>query len=258
MSRSSVISLLFLLLAALTGCNAQGPDPYEKSNRFFDNFNNGLDSVALKPLADGYTKVVPLPVRTCLGNGFDNLGYGNVIVNDLLQARWEQAAGDGGRMALNTTVGIAGLFDVATPCKLPKHDNDFGMTLARWNWADGKPGPYLVLPLFGPSCARDVGSIPVGILTDPVTWISPPLYVTIPLYTLEAVDARARAENEYRFRNQAALDPYTFTRNAYFQYRDNLIREGKPANNEDIYNEDFGPATSTAPATQPATRANSN
>ena len=250
------IGVLVVILAAgmLGGCATnQGADPWEKTNRAFYDFNEGLDRVALKPLSDGYTQVVPKPVRTCIGNGFDNMGYPNVILNDFLQAKWQQGWSDAGRMAVNTTVGVAGVLDVASHWGMPSHENDFGITLGKWSV---QPGPYVVLPLLGPSTGRDVPGIGVGILTDPMLWIDPPLYVVIPYYTLQAVDARSRYEREFKFRNAAALDPYIFTRDAYLQYRESQIHEGQRPTNESFYEDDESPssAPSTAPATGPASR----
>ena len=99
-----------------------------------------------------YVKVIPKPIRSGIGNGFDNLIYFNVVFNDFLQAKWGQGLGDFGRMAANSTIGIGGIFDVATRWGLPSHDNDFGITLGKWGLG---PGPYLVLPLLGPSSLRD-------------------------------------------------------------------------------------------------------
>ncbi len=240
-----------LMIGALGGCanDPKNIDPWEKTNRFFYSFNDNLDHYALKPLADGYVKIIPKPVRTCIGNGYDNLQYGDVILNDFLQGQWQQGWSDAGRMGVNTTVGIAGIFDVATRWNLPSHDNDFGMTLGKWG-ADA--GPYLVLPLFGPSCVRDAPDIGVGILTNPVTWIDPPWYVTIPLFALQAVDSRSRLDREVRFRDQAAIDPYAFTRHAYLEYRRAKISGSEAPANQDMYEDESGPTT--APATQPSTQ----
>jgi len=238
-------------LIMLSGCaGGRGNiDPWEKTNRFFYNFDDGLDRVLLKPVSDFYVKVVPEPVRTGLGNGFNNLGYGNVILNDLLQAKWKQGLSDTGRMAVNSTIGIAGIFDVASRRGLLSHQNDFGITLGKWG---AKPGPYLVLPLLGPSTVRDAPGLLVASATNPVTWVNPPLYVTAPLGTVQAIDGRSRVEAALRFRNAAAIDPYVFTRNAYLQYRDNLIHEGKKAVDQSLYEEEPESARSSAPA---ATRA---
>jgi phospholipid-binding lipoprotein MlaA len=238
----------------LSGCaGSRGNiDPWEKTNRFFYRFDDDLDRVVLKPGSDFYVKVVPQPIRTGLGNGFDNLGYLNVILNDLLQAKWKQGLNDAGRMAVNSTIGVAGFFDVASRWGLLAHENDFGITLGKWG---AEPGPYLVLPLFGPSTFRDAPGIFVASVTDPVTWVSPPLYVTIPLGTVNAMDARSRVESALRFRNTAAIDPYVFTRNGYLQYRDHLIHEDKKGVDPSLYEEEPDRAPATAPAaTRPASR----
>jgi phospholipid-binding lipoprotein MlaA len=248
--------LVVIAIGILSGCagDPKNIDPWETVNRPMYDFNEGLDRYALKPLADGYVKVVPKPVRTGLGNAFDNLGYGNVILNDFLQAKWGQGCSDAGRMAVNSTVGIGGIFDVAGPWRMPSHDNDFGITLGKW----GAPaGIYVVLPLFGPSCGRDAPGIGVEIVTDPVTWVGAPLAATISLGATQAVDARSRADMEVRFRDAAAIDPYVFTRSAYLQYREGQIHEGQaPAGNSGMYDEEPGaasaPATRGGPSTMPA------
>ncbi len=241
--------VLLILAAGLSGGCANGPnpaDPWEKTNRSIYNLNEGIDRVALKPLADGYTKVIPKPIRTGIGNGFDNLIYFNVVFNDLLQAKWNQGLGDAGRMAVNSTIGIAGIFDVATPWSLPAHDNDFGITLRKWGV---KPGPYLVLPLLGPSTLTDAPGVGVKYLATPTTWLDLPLLITVPLYVTDTVDLRSRFDTVVRFRNDTAIDPYVFTREAYLQYRQAKVQEGKPATGPSIYDED----ADTAPvATQPA------
>src|SRR5947207_6679424 len=121
------VPLLALLLVG-GGCaqNPKNPDPFEKCNRFFYKVNDGLDKVLLKPASDVYTKVIPRPVRHGLGNFFDNLGYGNVILNDFLQRHVKDGFGSAGRMAVNSTVGVAGVFDVATQSKLPSPSDGFG------------------------------------------------------------------------------------------------------------------------------------
>jgi phospholipid-binding lipoprotein MlaA len=253
--------LFFRLAAALAavtavclsgGC-AGGPpnDPWEKTNRFIYNVNDGFDRVALKPAADAYVKVVPQPIRTGIGNGFDNLIYLNVILNDFLQAKWDQGLGDTGRMAANSTIGIGGVFDVATGWGLPAHQNDFGITLGKWG---AKPGPYLVLPLFGPSTLRDAPGLLVEYLATPTSYLGLPPEVTLPLGAADVVDARSRADFIMRFRNDTALDPYVFTRDAYLQYRDARIHDGKAPTGPDqsIYDVDAFPGPATAPATTTA------
>lgn len=237
-----------LALILLSGCAGAGGniDPWEKTNRSFYKFDDDLDRVLLKPISAFYVKVVPEPVRTGLGNGFNNLGYGNVILNDVLQAKWKQGLNDTGRMAVNSTIGIAGIFDVASRWGLPSYQNDFGITLGKWG---ARPGPYLVLPLLGPTTVRDAPGILVANLTNPVTWVNPPLYVTAPLGTVQAMDTRSRFESALRFRNAAAIDPYVFTRDGYLQYRDHLIHEGKKAADQSLYEEEPDSTHPTAPAT---------
>lgn len=218
------------------GCTASrgNIDPCEKTNRAFYNFDDDLDRKFIEPAANFYVKVVPEPVRTGLGNGINNLGYLNVILNDFLQGKWQQGLGDAGRMAVNSTVGIAGIFDVATKWHLPAHENDFGTTLGKWGV---QPGPYLVLPLMGPATVRDTPGFVVASATNPVTWLSPPLYATIPLGAAGAMDRRSRVESAIRLRDTIAIDPYIFTRTAYLQYRDSLVHEGKKAVDTSIYDE---------------------
>lgn len=232
----------WMLILLSGGC--AGPrgniDPWEKTNRAFYNFDDNLDRTLIEPASNFYVNVVPAPVRTGLGNGIDNLGYLNVILNDFLQGKWQQGLGDAARMAVNSTVGIAGIFDVASRWGLPSHENDFGTTLGNWGV---EPGPYLVLPLLGPATLRDTPGFFVSNATNPVAWLSPPLYATIPLGTAQAMDRRSRVESAVRFRNAAAIDPYIFTRNAYLQYRENLVHEGRKAADASLYDEpDSAPA----------------
>ena len=232
----------------LTGC-ASPPgniDPLEKTNRFIFNFNEDLDHVLLKPASDAYVKHVPEPVRTGLGNAFANIGYVNVILNDFLQGKWGQGLGDAGRMAVNSTIGVAGIFDVATGWDLPAHRNDFGLTLGTWGMG---PGPYLVIPVLGPSSGRDAIGFGAVVVTNPLFWLDLPLVVTIPLGTVQAVDARSGADAGIRFRNEAAIDPYVFTRDTYTQYRRNLIRGHQPPQDQRFYDEDMGPPA--APTSEP-------
>jgi phospholipid-binding lipoprotein MlaA len=257
------VLLIALAFQCLVGCASpgQGPDPWEKNNRAMYQFNDNLDHYLLKPVSDAYIKYVPKMVRTGVHNGFNNLGYFETIFNDFAQGNFPQGFKDSGRMAINSSIGCLGWFDPATQMGLPSHDNDFGITLGKW----GVPQqPYIVLPLFGPSTTRDVSSIPVGIACNPLTYYDLSTWISLPLGILQVVDGRADAERYLKFRNDNAIDPYVFTRDAYLQYRANQIQEAggpapKPTNQPSIYDEDTdsattAPATSTAPATQPATR----
>ncbi len=244
--RAVCVCAVCLSAGCASNSNSQNVDPYEKANRFLYNVNDDLDRWALKPLADAYVKFIPLFFRTCLGNAFDNMNYGAVIIDDFLQGKVKQGFADSGRMALNSTIGLAGLFDVATDLRLPAHDNDFGLTLAQWGV---KPGPYLFIPILGPSTVRDCTRYGVTILANPITWIDAPWAATIPLSFTYIVDARSRYGLELRFRNEAAIDPYVFTRTAYLQYRQGLTHQGnaqlQPAN---LYDED-DPSSTTTPTT---------
>jgi phospholipid-binding lipoprotein MlaA len=245
-----------LAAALLGGCatEASNPDPFEKSNRDVYQFNDCVDRAVLKPISDGYVKVIPPCVRTAIGSAFKNLAYLDVILNDFLQGKCQQGGSDSARMAVNSTVGLLGFFDVATKCGLPGHENDFGITLGKW----GAPsGAYLVLPLLGPSSGRDVWSIPVTVATNPLVWIDMPWGVSVGLAVLDAVDTRARLEPTLRLREQAAIDSYVFTRDAYLQYRRaRLAKEtGKPPEGPSIYDEEEPAGVpASQPATAPATR----
>jgi phospholipid-binding lipoprotein MlaA len=249
----AAIVLAGVAVSLCGGC-ASGPynaDPFEKTNRIIYKFNDVLDRVALKPLADGYVKVIPQPIRTGIGNGFDNLIYFNVISNDLLQGKWGQGLGDFGRMAANSTVGIGGIFDVATHWGLPAHDNDLGITLGKWGVG---PGPYLVLPLLGPSSLRDASGPVMKYAATPTTYLYLPVQIYLPLYVVDIVDLRSRfGSSVEHFRNAAAIDPYVFMREAYLQYREAQIHEGKPPTEQNLYDEDSDAAPSaTRPAPGPA------
>lgn len=196
-------------------------DKYESFNRAMFGFNMSLDRWILKPIAKGYKAALPSPIRTGVGNFFNNIFEVTNIFNDILQWKWHQAGHDTGRFLLNTTLGIAGIFDVASKSGLAENDReDFGQTLAVWGV---KQGPYLVLPFFGPSSVRGAG----GMLVD---WYSTPL-VSISSQTaywgligLDAVDARAGL---LEVEELASGDLYLFLRDAYLQRRKYLISDGK-------------------------------
>ena len=154
--------LLMLLTGFLGGCSgpSSAADPWEQGNRFFYTFDDVLDKVTFKPLSEAYVKFVPPPIRTGLGNAFDNLGYGDVILNDFLQGKWNQGWSDSGRMAVNTTVGIAGIFDVAGHWGMEPHDNDFGITLGKWGMQlRALSIPAAVWAFDHTRCAVDTGGV---------------------------------------------------------------------------------------------------
>ncbi len=238
-------------MTLLVSCaaNPENPDPYEKTNRSLYKLNEDIDKWVLKPLSKIYEGIFPKPARTCIDNGFNNLHYGNVIVNDFLQGKFRQGRHDLERMAVNSTLGIGGLFDVGTRLNRPKNKNDFGITLGIWGVG---PGPYLLIPVVGPLTLRDVPGIGVGLVTNPLFWVSTPLAVDIPLDVVETANARSQGDLLARFRNEAAIDPYVFTRDAYLQHRESQIHpvQATPAKDQDLYDVDDTPPT-TRPATNP-------
>lgn len=217
------------LVLAVGGCASIPPDQrdpgdrFEAGNRSVYHFNEELDRAALKPVSKAYVEYIPRPVRTATSNFFHNLRYLDTVLNGFLQGKVAQGSSDLARFGINSTIGIVGLFDVASKLGLPSHDEDFGQTLAVWG---AGPGEYLVYPLIGPSGVRDTGGVVVSMLTNPIFYIASP--VAIPLGIISVIDLRARNEGFTRFRDAAALDPYIFTRESYLQYRQFEIYDGKP------------------------------
>ena len=218
-------------LLLLGGCASTGNprDPLEPLNRAVYKFNDGADHLFIKPAAEFYRFFVPEFMRTGVSNFFSNIGDVIVALNSLLQGKFTQAGSDVARLIVNTTVGLLGLFDVATEIGLEKHNEDFGQTLGYWGIGDG---PYLVLPLLGPSSARDA----VGWVGDyyawPVTYIESDRDRNI-LIAMRFVTVRADLLEASRILETAALDPYEFVRDAYLQRRRNLVYDGKPPPDED-------------------------
>ena len=230
MNRVPRLSLILLLACALLNACAtkqNNRDPIEPVNRVTDKVNDGIDRVTLKPLARGYTAAVPKPMRTAVYNFFDNATYMNTVLNSFLQGKGSQGAQDFARFLLNTTLGAGGLVDVATPMGLERHEEDFGQTLAVWGLSEGA---YIVYPLLGPNSARKTPDFVTATATDPLFWasffVAP--YVSIPLATLKYIDKRAQLLDASDMRDELALDPYVFTREAYFQHREYLIHDGNP------------------------------
>ena len=213
---------LSLLSALVTGC-ATGPtananDPLEPLNRAIFTANDTLDEYLATPLAKGYKEVTPQPVRTGITNVFANLSDVGNTVNSLLQADGKATIESFMRVFVNTIFGIGGVFDLATPAGIEKHPQDFGLTLGSWGV---ESGPYLVLPLFGPSSFRDSMSQLVDYHFDPVTYM--PFRKAI--YGMNFVSTRTNMLGATDLLSQAALDRYTFVRDAYLQQRRYLLRE---------------------------------
>ena len=229
-------SSLALLLLALTGCasvsGTKDPrDPFEGYNRAVYKFNDSVDRAVLKPVAKGYDKVVPVMVKTGIRNFFSNLREVLTLVNDVLQGKGEEALTTTGRFLMNTTIGMGGIFDIATPVGMNKGQEDFGQTLGRWGV---KSGPYFVIPFIGPSTVRDALMRPV----DSQFQYTSQLYdveLRNKLYALEVIDTRASLLGASNVLGEAALDPYIFVRDAYLQKRQRMVYDGNPPDEEDEF-----------------------
>lgn len=229
MMRARLAAVALVALAA--GCASIPPDagrnaadPLEVYNRHVFEFNDRLDRYVVKPVAEGYVKVVPEPVRDCVGNAFRNLGDLGNAVNNLLQGKFFEASSDLCRVAINSTIGLLGCFDVATRVGLARSNEDFGQTLGRWGIG---PGPYFVLPLLGPSTIRDTFGRVVDAYGDPLSYLDS-TRVALSAQTLRVIDTRAGLLQATRVLEGAALDKYQFVRDAYLQRRRNLIYDGNP------------------------------
>jgi phospholipid-binding lipoprotein MlaA len=209
--------LLAATLAGLGGC-ATGPnphDPLEPFNRKVMQFNEGVDAVALKPAATVYRQVLPPMVRTGVSNFFGNLGDAWSFVNSALQLHLQDAAENFMRFNVNTVFGLGGILDIASDLHIERHKEDFGQTLGRWGVP---PGPYLVLPLLGSSTVRDALALPIDRKGDPVHYLDSAGQRNS-LYVLRAVDIRSNLLRASSVLDEAALDKYSFTRDAYLQRR---------------------------------------
>lgn len=250
-TRARNVTLAMAAAAALAGCaSVETPtpgDPLESFNRSMFKVNDTLDQYALKPVAKGYQRVVPDPVRNSVTNFFSNIGDVYIAANELLQLKIADGVGDIMRVTINTVFGVGGLFDVATLAKLPKHAADFGVTLGHY----GVPsGPYLVLPLLGPSTVRDATGLVVDYYGNLLTYVEPSS-VSWALYGLNLVNTRANLLTTVDVLSGAALDKYSFVRNAYLQRRRFLISGGQGDSGQPLpnYDDGAGPDDSNAPAT---------
>lgn len=227
-AQSLRLGLGVLGLALLSGCvtldhEPVAEDPFESFNRGMYMFNNDLDRALVRPLAEAYNEVMPTPVNQGVSNVFENLRDVGSAVSNGLQFKFTEGASDVGRVLVNSTLGIGGVFDVASHMGLPKHDEDFGQVLGYWGMG---PGPYLVLPVIGPSTIRDT----VGFAVD--WYLLDPLYlidddsVRWSLYTLRFIDTRADLIVAGKVMESAALDPYSFVRDAYLQRRQYQVTDG--------------------------------
>lgn len=223
-TRTFIATLLGMGL--ITGCATSGntKDPIEGFNRAMYAFNDGVDKAVIKPVAKGYDAVLPNPVRTGVTNFFGNIADLFIGVNNLLQGKVSDGGSDLGRVAVNTTVGVLGVFDVASGMGLEKHEEDFGQTFGRWGMGSGA---YVVLPLLGPRTVRDTGGLVLDVATDPVAYIDHvPTRNT--LFALRAINDRANLLPAEKVIEEAALDKYSYIRDAYLQRRRSLVYDGNP------------------------------
>jgi phospholipid-binding lipoprotein MlaA len=233
---------LGLVAAGLAGCATpptnpedlaeyrQTNDPLEPTNRVFYKVNDELDAVILRPVAKAYRWAVPQPVRNGVHNALANMGSAVLLTNDMLQGKPRRAGDTFMRFAINTTVGGAGLFDVAKDWGYPSHDSDFGVTLALWGVDEG---PFLYLPVVGPTNPRDFAGFGADILMDPFTWLGQGSTVTAlqwSRYTVNAVDTRERLLDSIDSIKKTALDPYATFRSLYRQHRRSQIEETRNDN----------------------------
>ncbi len=220
-----LLSLLAVATLLLSGCASTSPkaDPFESVNRATYKFNDVLDNAVLVPVAKGYRAVTPEFMRTGISNVFSNIGDVATAFNNLLQGKPEDAANDVGRVLINSSFGILGLIDIATPSGLEKHDEDFGQTLGKWGVGSG---PFLMLPLMGPSTLRDGPARFVDSYAGYYRYVDH-IPTRNTAFGVEIIDLRAHLLGASDTLETAALDKYQFIRDAYLQRRLYQVHDGK-------------------------------
>lgn len=210
----------------LAGCATSGnpKDPIEGFNRAMYGVHDGIDTVLLKPVATGYDAVLPDPVQTGVTNFFANISDIMTSVNNLLQGKPKEAISDLGRVAVNSTIGILGIFDPASGMGLEKHDEDFGQTMGAWGVGEGA---FVFLPIMGPRTVRDAAGIYMDIWFDPVNYIDH-VPTRNSIWAVRVVNLRANLLPADKVIEEAALDKYSYIRDAYLQNRRNLVYDGNP------------------------------
>ena len=239
--------------ACATGTNPR--DPLEGYNRAMFKFNDTVDQVALKPVATAYKKVTPSFVQTGVGNFFGNLSDVWSAVNNLLQGKGEAGLQDVVRVSMNSTFGILGLIDIASQAGIPKHNEDFGQTLG---WYGIQPGPYVMLPLLGPSTVRDTVALPLDVTGDPWRYKDPTSVRNIGTVT-RIVDKRAALLDATNLMEAAALDRYEFIRDGFLQARESKVFDGDtdrrdrkvPKNDSSDYAPEYDAKPQAAPVEAP-------
>jgi phospholipid-binding lipoprotein MlaA len=224
--RLGALALLVIASGCATGPNPNPADPFEPFNRGVSRFNDVVDDAVLRPAATAYREVLPSPVRTGVNNFFGNLSDVWSFVNSVLQLKLQNSAETFMRVNVNTVFGLGGLLDIATEAGIDRHSEDFGQTLGRW----GVPsGPYVVLPLFGPSTLRDTAAWPIDRRGDLLRELND-IPVRNSLYFVRVIDGRANLLRAGQLLDDAALDKYSFTRDAFLQRRRNEVHDGNLPN----------------------------
>lgn len=242
-----VLSLLLLM----SGCASMGKghpsDPLEGFNRKVDVFNQKFDKAVAKPVAQGYRMVVPNPLDRGVTNFFNNLADVPSAANNLLQLKPLRALNDVGRICVNTTIGLLGLFDVATDMGMPNYKEDLGQTLGYWGVGDS---PYLVIPFYGPSNLRDFVGRMGDFFFNPISNSSQGVYWS--LTALSMVDRRADLIEAGDVLDEAAVDRYSFIREFYLQKRESAINDGQAVMEDELFDESiFMDEPSTEPPPEP-------
>ena len=229
LGRLALVSLL-VLSGCASGPNANPKDPLEPFNRGVYKFNDAVDRAVLKPVATAYQDVTPSFVQRGIGNFFANLQDAWSFVNNALQLKGQAAGESLVRFGVNSTLGLAGLLDIATEMNIERHTKDFGHTLGYWGVA---PGPYLMLPLLGPSTLRDTAALPIDMQGDLVSGINH-TSTRNAAQALRLVDTRASLLKASTMLEELAFDKYTFVRDAHLQRRRNAVYDGNPPEEDEL------------------------
>lgn len=226
------VVLAAVAIGLLNGCatTGNGRDPIEGLNRATYAFNEAVDTMLIRPVARGYEAALPAPVRTGVMNFFGNIADVFIAVNNLLQGKPTEAAEDAGRFLVNSTIGILGIFDVASSMGLERHEEDFGQTFGRWGM---EPGAYFVVPIFGPRDVRDTFGLVLDVAVDPVANIGN-VRTRNTLALLRLTSDRAGLLPADKVIAEAALDKYSYVRDAYLQRRRSLVYDGRPPREPDF------------------------
>lgn len=213
-----------LVAGCATGPNANPADPFEPLNRGVSSFNETVDDAVLVPVATAYQRVLPSMVRSGVNNFFNNIGDVWSLANNVAQLKLQGSAETFMRLNVNTFFGLGGLLDVASEAGIQRHEEDFGQTLGYWGVGSG---PYVVLPLLGPSTLRDTVAKPLDYYGDPLAHMDDVRWRNS-LVALRVVDTRAQYLRAGRLIGDAALDKYSFTRDAFLQRRRSQVYDGNP------------------------------